>query len=53
MRVIKGISEGFGRKLEWGSCGWDMSKMVKPVSPALRATDYKSPKYVWFVEETE
>lgn len=51
MKRIKGISESFGRRLEWGAIGWDDRKGVKPVSPALRATDYKNPKYVWYVDE--
>ena len=49
---IKGISESFGHRLEWGAYGWDDRKAVKPVCPALRATDYKIPKYVWYVVES-
>lgn len=47
------MSEGFGRKIEWGSSGWDERKGVKDVCPALRATDYKAVKYVWYVYETD
>ena len=43
---IFGISESFNRALEWRSCGAGMIK--RDVSPALRATDYKCPKYVWY-----
>ena len=43
---IFGISESFNRALEWRSGGAGMIK--RDVSPALRATDYKCPKYVWY-----
>lgn len=43
---IFGISEAFNRALEWRSRGAEMIK--RDVSPALRATDYKCPKYVWY-----
>ena len=43
---IFGISESFNRALEWRSRGAGMIK--RDVSPALRATDYKCPKYVWY-----
>ena len=47
---IYGISEAFGRALEWRHRGAD-SMIQRNVSPALRATDYKCPKYVWMYEE--
>ena len=53
MRTIKGISESFGHRLEWGAMGWDEHKAVKGICPALRATDYKIPKYVWYNVETD
>lgn len=43
---IFGISEAFNHALEWRSRGASM--IQRDVSPALRATDYKCPKYVWF-----
>lgn len=46
---IYGISESFNRALEWRSRGAD-SMIQRNVSPALRATDYKCPKYVWLIE---
>lgn len=42
-----GISEAFNHALEWRSRGAD-SMIRRDVSPALRATDYKCPKYVWY-----
>ena len=48
---LNGISDSFNRALEWDDKGWDEKKGVFPISPALRATDYKCPKYVWFYEE--
>ena len=44
---IFGISEAFNHALEWRSRGAD-SMIQRNVSPALRATDYKFPKYVWY-----
>jgi hypothetical protein len=52
---IYGISEAFNHALEWRSRGAD-SMIQRNVSPALRATDYKCPKYVWLIkveDETE
>lgn len=49
---LKGISESFGHRLEWGAYRWNDKKAVKSISPALRATDYKIPKYVWYIDET-
>lgn len=46
---IFGISEAFNHALEWQSRGAD-SMIKRDVSPALRATDYKCPKYVWYNE---
>lgn len=47
---IFGISESFNRILEWRSR--DAYSMVKRnVCPALRATDYKCPRYVWLIED--
>jgi hypothetical protein len=46
---IYGISEAFNHALEWRSRGAD-SMIQTHVSPALRATDYKCPKYVWLIE---
>jgi hypothetical protein len=43
-----GISEAFNHALEWRSRGVGM--IQRDVSPALRATDYKCPKYVWYEE---
>ena len=40
-----GISEAFNHALEW-SAGNGMIR--RDVSPALRATDYKCPKIVWY-----
>lgn len=48
---IYGISEAFNRALEWRSRGAD-SMIQRNVSPALRATDYKCPKYVWYKIKT-
>lgn len=44
---IFGISEAFNHALEWRSRGAD-GMIRRDVSPALRATDYKCPKYVWY-----
>ena len=44
---IFGISEAFNHALEWRSRGAD-GMIQRDVSPALRATDYKCPKYVWY-----
>ena len=44
-----GISEAFNHALEWRSRGAD-NMILRNVSPALRATDYKCPKYVWLIE---
>lgn len=44
-----GISEAFNHALEWRSRGAD-NMIQRNVSPALRATDYKCPKYVWLIE---
>lgn len=44
---ILGISEAFNHALEWRSRGAD-GMIRRDVSPALRATDYKCPKYVWY-----
>jgi len=52
MRQIKGISEAFNHAKEWEG-NWNGYSMVKPISPALRATDYKCPKYVWYIYETD
>lgn len=44
--VFYGVSEAFNHALEWRRGG-----MVKSdACPAIRATDYKCPKYVWYVE---
>jgi len=46
MRIeFYGISESFNHMKEWkdGKC-----PIRKKESPALRATDYKCPKYVWY-----
>ena len=51
MRVIKGISEAFNHVVEWGGKGWNEKRGVLPICPALRATDYKCPKYVWYADE--
>lgn len=53
MRAIKGISESFNHAVEWQSKGWNEKRGVFTFSPALRATDYKCPKYVWYVVETD
>lgn len=53
MRTIKGISEVFNHAVEWQSKRWSDKRGVFPFSPALRATDYKCPKYVWLVVETD
>ena len=47
---IYGISEAFNHALEWRSRGAD-SMIQRDVCPALRATDYKCPKYVWLIED--
>ena len=49
-RRIYGISESLSRALEWKTRGGQMIRKVH--SPALRATDWKCPKYVWYVYET-
>lgn len=46
---IYGISEAFNRALEWRTRSAD-SVIKRNVSPALRDTDYKCPKYVWLIE---
>lgn len=46
--VLYGISEAFNHAKEWKNNGSAMVK--KDFCPALRATDYKCPKYVWYVE---
>jgi len=46
---IYGISESFNHGLEWRTVGERMIK--KEFSPSLRATDYKCPKYAWYVVE--
>lgn len=48
---VFGISEAFNHALEWKNRGGRMIK--RQFSPALRATDYKCPKYVWYVIETD
>ena len=53
MRTIKGISEAFNHAVEWQSKGWSEKRGLFPFSPSLRATDYKCPKYVWYVVETD
>ena len=50
-RKIFGISEAFNHALEWRSRGAQM--INRDVCPALRATDYKCPKYVWLIEDDE
>ena len=47
---IFGISEAFNHVLEWRSRGAD-SMIQRNVFPALRATNYKCPKYVWLIED--
>lgn len=47
-----GISEAFNHVLEWQSRSAD-SMIQRDVCPALRATDYKCPKYVWLIEVKE
>ena len=47
---IYGISEAFNHALEWRSRGAD-SMIQRDVCPALRATDYKCPKYVWLIDD--
>jgi hypothetical protein len=42
----------FNRKKEWRSRGAD-SMIQRNVSPALRATDYKCPKYVWLIKDKD
>ena len=51
MGTIYGISEAFNHALEWKSRGEKMIR--KDVCPALRATDYKCPKYLWLIENDE
>ncbi len=47
---VYGISESLGREREWRSSG---NRMIRrSCSPALRAVDYKLPKYVWYVVES-
>lgn len=51
---IYGISESFSRALEWKSRGGGADSMIRRnVCPALRATDYKCPKYVWLIEDED
>jgi len=49
MKRIKGMSVAFNHVAEWQ--GRYAGGMIGNVSPALRATDYKCPHYVWYVEE--
>ena len=49
MRRIKGMSVAFNHVAEWKG-RWSY-RMVRELSPALRATDFKCPHYVWYVEE--
>jgi hypothetical protein len=49
---IYGISEAFNHALEWRARGAD-SMIQRNVSPALRATDYKCPKYVWLIKDKD
>lgn len=44
-----GVSESFNHALEWRSK--HEGGIKKDVCPALRATDYKCPKYAWFLIE--
>ena len=48
MTELYGISESFNHALEWRTRG---GMIQKEISPALRATDYKCPKYVWYCED--
>lgn len=42
-----GVSEAFNHALEWNG----NKRMIKRnFAPPMRATDYKCPKYVWYVE---
>ena len=43
--IFYGVSEAFNHALEW------RGEMIKrDACPAIRATDDKCPKYVWYVE---
>ena len=51
---VYGISESFSRGLEWrNSGGYNLESPMlrREASPSIRATDYKCPKYVWYVVE--
>lgn len=48
---IYGVSKSFARKLEWAGAKGNMIR--KDAAPAIRAVDYKCPKYVWYVQERE
>lgn len=50
-RDIYGVSEAFNHALEWRSRGDRMINRL--LCPSLRATDYKCPKYVWYVFEND
>lgn len=45
-----GVSENFGRKLEWQAGSENMIK--KKICPTIRAVDYKIPKLVWYVNDS-
>ena len=51
MCELYGISEAFNHLLEWKSRGGGM--INRKVCPTLRSTDYKCPKYVWYMEGKE
>lgn len=53
MTKIKGVSEAFNHAVEWDSKRWDEKKGISNICPALRATDYKCPKYVWYYDESD
>lgn len=53
-RNFLGISEAFNHAVEWeGRYAIDSTMIKKDYSPSLRATDYKCPKYAWYVIETD
>ena len=50
-KVLYGLSDAFNHALEWRK---NTNGMIKRyVCPALRATDYKCPKYVWYIVEND
>lgn len=51
MGELYGISEAFNHALEWKKQGMRMIQQL--FCPALRATDYKCPKYIWYMETND